>query len=384
MVKLFCVSIAALFISPLGFAEIHRSELREVSGIKFPNSKDEGERPVSVSVLTLAPGAIPRGFTELLPFALRSPDQEEAGSCLYMSLTGIAEWWLARLHPAVSRAPDGPLDLSERYLMNLAGMEEDQNGIADWKTDSIFLFNKEGGTLRNEDYRFTKGWYTRDAEGALHAATRGTPRAVYDASYNWIDEREKVGKIPLVKLPHFHREVLFADPDSNQWNTGVMPSDIVERIKSALKEKKAPVHIIYNHFGYWHATVILGFDDAQGNRNCKFVRDFMAHMAKSAADARKEAAETTDPEEKEKLLKSAEKSEHALSGTRRAWDNGGGCHPKGIFYVRDSIYGDENGPVYDYDLSQKGEESPYVKATVLLEYDWVRYMANHATQITVE
>jgi hypothetical protein len=376
------LSILFLFLVALpARAETHPSGLREIPGLKFPNSAEEGTEPVAATVMAAPAGAALAGYTELLPYALRSPDQEEAGSCLYMSLTGIAEWWLARLHPEVSRAPEGPIDLSERYLMNVAGLDEASNGVRNWKTDSIYLFNQVGGALRNADYRFTKGWTVRDAAGNLRRAAQGTPGARYDANVNWVDERG--GKSGLVPLPRFERHVLFADPASNQWDTGVMPDDIVERIKAALRENKAPVHVVYNHYGYWHATVILGYDDDGDNNDCHFVRHFMDYMGQHGADARAKAAKEKDPAKRDALLRSALKYETALHGTQRAWDRGGGCHPKGVFYVRDSIYGDPQGPKYDYDLSQKGEEQPYVKNTVLLEYDWVRTMANHVTQITL-
>ncbi len=383
---LFSLTLFTVTLPAVGASGAHPSDLREVSGLKFPNSPDEGANPVSVSVLAFQSEQTPLGgFSEMVPFALRAPDQEEAGSCLYMSLTGIAEWWLARLNPRALRTPDGPIDLSERYLMNIAGVNEDSNGIANWKTDSVYLFNYRGGTLRNVDYRFAKGWYSKDAGGTIHKSYAGAPGAHYDAFYSWLDERSSAAQAPFVKLPRFRREVLFADPESNQWNTGVMPFDIVDRIKAALVEKKAPVQVIYNHFGYWHATVILGFNDEQDNLDCKFVRRFIDYMGKQAVELRQQAAREKDPAERAMLLRRAEKSEWALNNTKRGWDRGGGCHPKGTFYVRDSIYGDKDGgPIYDYDFSQKGEEAPYTKSTVLLEYDWVRYMANHAVQILVE
>lgn len=356
--------------------------LKEVVGTKFPDLGDEGE-PVSVSVRAPEAGRL-NGFTELLPFSLRSPNQSEAGSCLYMSLTGIAEWWLARLHPGELRTPDGPLDLSERYLMNVAGFSEDSNGIANWKTDSIYLFQREGGALRNADFRFTKGWYAKDRQGNIRPARPGQPGASYGTSYNWIEARPRPGTFELVRLPRFRREILFADPASNQWNTGVAPFEIVDKIKAALREKKAPVHVIYNHFGFWHATVILGFDDEQDNQSCAFVRRFLGTMPKKAEGYRSEAERTKDPSERARLLRVAEKTERAYRGAKGAWDSGGGCHPKGVFFVRDSIYGDPNGPVYDYDRSRKGEEAPYGKSTVLLEYDWIRTLANHVVQIRAD
>ncbi|MGZ3659326.1 MAG: hypothetical protein ACXVCK_04475, partial [Bdellovibrionota bacterium] len=202
----------------------------QLTGVKFPNHVEEGSEPVTVSVQATEPGAALPGFSELVPFALRSPDQQEAGSCLYMSLTGIAEWWLARLHPTISRAPDGPIDLSERYMMNIAGLDEDSNGVPNWKTDSIYLYNRAGGAMLNTNYRFTKGWYAR-RNGQVVPATAGATGAAYDTNYNWIDQRPV--KAPLVKLPTFQRTVIYADPASNQWDTGVMPDNIADRIKTA-------------------------------------------------------------------------------------------------------------------------------------------------------
>jgi hypothetical protein len=364
------------------FAETHVSDLASVDGVKFPNTVSEGTEPVRVSVMTARANAVLGGYTELLPFALRAPDQGEAGSCLYMSLTGIAEWWLARLNPSVSRAPDGPIDLSERYLMNVAGLDEASNGVANWKTDSVYLFNKTGGALRNADYRFTKGWYVRDGQGNVVAANRNTQGALYDENYNWIDQLDTVGKAQLVPLPKFQRTVLFADPASNQWDTGVAPDDLVERVKTALRVNKAPVHVVYNHFGYWHATVILGYDDAGDNNDCHFVRKFLTSMQQKADGYRAQAAQTKDPAEQAALLAKAAKAQAGHDGADRSFTKGGGCH-QGVFYVRDSIYPDPNGPMYDYDPTQTGDESHYVKPIVLLEQDWVHAMANHVTQISV-
>src|SRR5882757_3667023 len=119
--KISLAFVLALFtaLSP-AFAQTHNSGLKRITGFKFPNSAAEGKEPVAVTVNTLMPGERAGGYSELLPFSLLAPDQEEAGSCLYMTLTGVAEFYLARQNPRLSRAPDGPLDLSERHLMNIA------------------------------------------------------------------------------------------------------------------------------------------------------------------------------------------------------------------------------------------------------------------------
>ncbi len=363
-------------------AQAVKSDLGRVWGVKHPSSAEEGFEPVTTTVLSpVSEDKLP-GFSSLVPFAMRSPNQEDAGSCLYMSLTGIAEWWLAKLHPTAPRTPDGPIDLSERYLMNLAGVDEDSNGIANWKTDSIYLFNQAGGSLRNVDFRFTKSWYSENEKGDYVASHEGAEGAEYGTPFNWINDLASVSKKPKVRLPEFQREILFADPESNQWNTGIAPVDIVDRIKEALVKNQAPVHVIYNHYGYWHATVILGFDDTAENDDCSFTQGFFPYMKKKAAEYRAQATRSKDSAEKEKLLKRAEKTERAERQARESFERQGGCH-KGAFYVRDSLYGDSNGPSYDYDPMKKGDEASYVKRTVLLEYEWVKSLANHVTQIVV-
>ncbi len=377
-----------------------KPQTQMIPGTKYPNSPTEGRAPVTISVLSYddaddssdgtpdetprktGPQTLPPGFNSIVPYVLRSPDQDEAGSCLYMSLTGIAEMWLARLNPKLSRKPDGPIDLSERYLMNFAKDVSDKAGVENWKTDSIYLFNAADYVPRNIDYRFTKGWFKQDEEGDYVKAKAKTKDAKFGTQYNWIDERKKMSTKKMVKVPNFRREVIYADPDSNQWNTGVMPDDIIERIKTALNENQAPVQVLYNHFGYWHAAVIVGYDDEADNLNCQFVHKFLEHMKNPSSDEPSPQPEppTLPPEEPLLMRKSTEVYEK----TMRAYERGGGCHPKGVFYVRDSIYADKTGPVYRYDPKNPKANAPYTKKLVMIEYDWVRYMANHAVQITVD
>lgn len=378
--------IFGLFTSSSVFAAAARSDLRgSVTGWKFPNSPEEGRGPVGVSAFL--PSAGNPGVSELVPYIHRSPDQEEAGSCLYMSLTGIAELYLARAYPKVPRIPNGDLDLSERWLMNIAGIEEAGNGVENWKTDSVYLFNNpKGGNsemVLNRDYPFAKGWYQRNSEGEVVKSRKGVKGAEYDATYSWIDDRKLAARAPRVQLPRLSREVLFADPEDNQWNTGVMPAGIVEKIKEAVRAKK-PVHVIYNHFGYWHANFIVGYDDSFDNKSCKFVSDFIAYMKREEQGLRDKAAGSKDLKERERLLARAAKFADAHQGAEQSWARLGGCEKRGAFYVRDSIYGEVGGPVYDYDPSETSDDAPYAKPIVMLEYDWVRTMANHAVVITAE
>ncbi len=376
-----------LTLSPQSLAQADpdetRSDLR-VSGLKYPNSKGEGRGPVWSDATILRRVQDHTGFTDLLEYVLPSPDQEEAGSCLYMSLTGIAEWWLARLNPRLSRGPDGPVDLSERFLMNLAGIHEAGNGVANWKTDSMFLYNNARRGVLNSAYRFTKGWFLRTPSGAYLRAEAGAEGATYDTTYNWIDELSTItggltgGNVPL---PRFERTTLFSDPESNQWNVGVAPKDVTDMVMRALTENRAPVHVIYNHMGYWHAVFIIGFDSNRDSEGCRFVERFRSFTKSEPKKLREQAARETDAKERQRLLGRATKLEDTSRKIETAYRDGGGCHPKGMFYVRDSIYSDPSEPLYDYDPSRQGDEAHYSKRIILREFDWLRYMANHVVQI---
>lgn len=354
---------------------------RVIYGLKWPNSPAEGRAPVESYAEVATTGL--KGYNELLPYVLASPDQEDAGSCLYMSLTGIAEWWLARLHPELSRAHDGPLDLSERYMMNISGIDEAANGVPNWKTDSIWLYNEVGHGILNSAYRFTKGWYVLDHEGNPVVSTATVTGASFDTTFNWIDQRGLIPAAAHIALPNFDREVIYADPESNQWNTAVMPADIVERVKTKLQARQAPVNVIYNHFGYWHSVMVLGFDDSMSSNGCGFVERFDGYMPSEAARLRDEAAKTSDPEEKKALLARATKLETLGAKFHQAYTTGGGCSGRGMLYVRDSIYPDDSDP-YDFTPGQTGGGGHYSKKIVLREYEWLRYMANHATQVFVK
>ncbi len=299
------------------------------------------------------------GFTDLLPYALPAPDQRDAGSCLYMSLTGIAEWWLAKLNPLQSRRSDGPLDLSERWVMNAAGDSRATTGVREWKTDSVYIFNNIREVALNTAYRFTMGWFNVK-DGDYVVAKAGERGAKYGESFNWIDQRDLAGP-ERVKMPTFKRTVLFAEPGTSQWDVGVAPDDLVQKIKWALMRNRAPVQIIYNDFGYWHATVILGFDDEKSTEGCKFVERSREYYKSKAALAK-------NPQTTIDLEASVQKR--------------GACNANGVFFVRDSIYPDSKQPEYVYDPSDKTRGvGRYSAKLVDIEYSFVTHLANHAIQI---
>jgi hypothetical protein len=321
------------------------------------------------------------GYTELVPYILPSPHQEDAGSCLYMSLTGVAEWWLARLNPHVSRAPNGPLDLSERYLINISAYKKFQKNVKDWKTDSIEILNAAGRSLLNSSYPFTKGWYREDSKGDIFPAAPNAAGSTYGVIINWFDNIKSVTS-GYVEIPKFTRKVIYADPDSDQWNLGLNPVGIVGRVKDALVENKAPVQVIYNHEGYWHSVFVVGFDDERDSRQCGFVENTIRYFEEKALEWEEKAARASSEKQRGEYLFKAKDARGKRSKLKSSYEGSGGCRGKGVFYVRNSeFYGSEG--TYDYDTANTGEETPFAPKIMLFEYEWLEHLSNHVVQIGV-
>ena len=306
------------------------------------------------SHLTTAPDNDTRE-TSLIPYTLPSPNQDEAGTCLFMATTGAAEILLNRLNKQTYQPElmDGRTDLSERFLMNASS----RHSLTNWRTDTVELYNREGGALLNQTYRYTKGWFKYRNQRTV-AAKPGDANAEYGTQFNWVDHYSKSLQKQLVPMPTLSRRLLFVDPDHNQWNVGIMNDRVVDKIKDTLSSRKEPVILIYNHHGYWHAVVIVGYDDEAPSNGCPFVDTFVSTM------------ENENPEAAQKVKKAMKRQ--------------GGCDSRGVFYVRDSIYTGTTEPQYDYDLGQRGDERPYSKRLITLSYSWAKYLGNHAFAISAD
>jgi len=350
--------------------------MKHIEGKKFPNTPAEGIKPV-VTLAQVSEGNSYGGYSDLVDYVLSSPDQEEAGTCLYMALTGTAEFFLAQKNSNLSRRSRGPVDLSERYTMNISLNETDN-----WKTDTIYQFNMNNSrSVLDQTYPFRKGWYIETDSGKKEVAPN-TPDSSYGTSFSWIIDKDALNEIDkYVRLPKFDREVIFADPESNQWNVGVTPDGIVEDIKFKLIERQAPVQVIYNHYGYWHAVMIVGFDDT-AETDCEFTKGFYEHMVNEADENYKKAQSSMDSKRKKYFMNKYRSAKLTADKVKnRASELGGTCSGKGVFYVRDSIYGFDTEPGYDYDPSTPGYEGHYSKRIVLREYEWVDLLANHVFQV---
>lgn len=374
MLKLITL-LAASFVALNAMAEI--SDLNQVQverdyvGIINPMSLDEVNSTEDVTV---------GGFNDLMKYVVPAPDQEDAGSCLYMSHTGVVEWWHNRLNNLTG---DKKIDFAERYYMSLKTEKTNQDKIENWRTDNIRRVNKSSIFFRNEDYRFTKGNFKK-VNGKRVVADASDEEASYGTAYNWINLTEEIPKnATFYKLPNFKREVLYADADKDQWAVGKAPVDIVERIKKALHKRNAPVLVIYNHKGFWHANYIFGYNDNADTKGCPFTSSFLPRMKEKRDYWLEKADKTKSDSWRAKYLGYAEKVMKKGNAVQKRFEEVG-CANKGVFYVRDSIYGVETMPKYDYDFNKEGEEGHLNEPLIAREFAWVQTTLNHAIQIYPE
>jgi len=312
-------------------------------------------------IYTLAIGvnALPEGDvayeeidTSLVPYVLASPNQFDGGSCLFMSTTGAMELLLNQ-HTDLSQVEyGGETDLSERYLM-AAYQDLPGSWLPYWLTDTLYAYNYHGGSMLNRDYPFTAG-YVRDTSSGTVPCDSTDDGAYFSCQYNWFDMRPDDWQEQLVPTPSIQRTVLYTDParsNSSQWNVGLMDDRHVERIKYLLRTRRAPVVVIYNHYLYWHADIIVGYDDTAYTGGCSMVESSMDYFDDNGASSY------------------TSKIEAHMADI-------GDCTDYGVFYVRDSIYdGTSEEEMYTY---VSGFTERYSQRVIERTYNWVKYLGNHA------
>lgn len=293
---------------------------------------------------------------DLVNFALASPNQLDAGTCLYMSNTGSMEILINQHVDPTAVKYGGDTDLSERYLMNVSDLVSKET-IRYSITDTIYSFNEAGGALLSRDYPFMCGYVKENASGARVPAIKGEEGAYFSAAANWFNELPNGWQESLVQTPAVERTTIFVDPKKNKnsvWNVGLMNDDIVERIKYELRTKNAPVIVVYNHYLYWHANIVVGYDDNEPSGGCPMVESSMEYFNEKDAGAYTEKIQA-----------------HI--------DALGGCSDQGVFYVRDSIYdGGSEEPEHQYTASYSQK---YSKRIIKLSYNWPRFLGNHSYTI---
>lgn len=313
-------------------------------GIKMPNTPEGGEPSVSVNFeLTPEPTALKDRFMvsdpfqkheSLLPYVFSSPNQYDAGSCAYMAATGTMEILLNQKDKITKLDYNSKNNLAEPFLMNLGGSK-----IPYFFTDSVYHFNNAKAALPDKFMPFS-----------LNRSS--------SAKKNWDAVIPKDWRSNAIEVPRIERTVLFYDPprsSSSKWEVGLMDQAIVERIKYALRSTDAPVLVVYNHNGYWHVSIIVGYDDTQEHGECPMVKAGM------------------------KALKKQGKSGH-ISRIEAHMKKLGGCSKKGVFLARDSIYpGSSSDEPYTYGGAKSNGR--YSRRIVKREYEWIHYLSNHVTSV---
>ncbi len=306
--------------------------------------------PVSLADETIPYGAI---NWDVMPYVLASPNQMDAGSCLFMATTGTMEVLMNQRLPIEAIQYGSDTDLSERYLMNAFDYVS-SNDIRWWLSDVVYTYNVLGGSLLDRDYPFAVG-YVKDSGGSVVKSDATDPNAYLSMYYNWFDDLPDGWQNQLTPTPLAERTAIFIDPQrdsSSQWRVALMDDSTVEKIKYELRTKKAPVIVIYNHFLYWHADIIVGYDDTLPSNGCPMVDQSVDYYKQQGSSS---------------YANQIEQHKAAL----------GGCSSQGIFYVRDSIYdGGVDEPTYNYGGGYYSDK--YSKRIIERTYNWVKFLANHA------
>ncbi len=293
-------------------------------------------------------------FYGLGDFVLASPNQFDAGSCLFMATTGTMEILLNQhVEDPSTIEYKGETDLSERFLMN--AYEHVPYSTFDWFfTDLGYTYNAIGGSMLDADYPFIAD-YIKETYGGIQLSDPSDPDAYFSCYANWIDQLPEDWEDQLVPTPPLERTVIYVDPkrdDSSQWRVGLMDLDDVEAIKHEMRTKRAPVIIVYNHFLYWHADIIVGYNDTAESGGCPMVDQSLTYYQQQGASS-------------------------YVSTIENHMDDLGGCLDHGIFYVRDSIYEGDNEPMYSYSETYNFTE-PMSEKIIERTYNWVLYLSNHA------
>jgi hypothetical protein len=367
--KLLISLISLLLLSTKIFAAPHF-----IHGLKYSNDKTDSTILYTKALLPDAE-SFNGGFNKLLPYVSLSPYQQGAGSCLFMSHTGAVELLLGqRLKKKVK--------LSERYFMNLekAGIGEEL--MKNWRTDTILRLNATKKFYLNKDFKFGKGFYKTSNNKRIYS-DQNDPKASYGTKWNWVVDLESLEKpsITPIHLPYMGRIVLFADPAQNQWNVGTAPKNIVKKVTMAIKKKMAPVEVIYNHHGFWHAVLIVGYNKKANSHGCAFVSEFQERMNSRAQEIKNAAMKLPAGESRDKKLKKARNFQRKGKKVNDKFLADGGCSNKGVFYVRDSIYPSEKQALYDFDSTRTGEETRLNEPVILRSFEWLEQLSNNIVQI---
>ena len=294
---------------------------------------------------------------DLMDYVFASPNQFDAGSCLFMATTGAMEVLLNQRITPDEMEYKGETDLSERYLMNVYS-QVPSGKMTYFLTDLVYTYNHFGGSMLDRDYPFEAG-YVKDGWNGTTEAEPSDSGAYFSAYYSWLNHLPDNWEEMLVETPAAERTTVFVDPDrdsNSYWAVAITDWESVDIIKYLLRTQRAPVIVVYNHYLYWHAVMIVGYDDTYKTGGCDFVESNLDYFSQQGASS-------------------------YVNQIENSMDDLGGCRDHGVFYVRDSIY-DGTSEELEYNYSEEYNfTDKYSKRITLRSYDWVTYLGNHAYSI---
>jgi len=304
------------------------------------------------------------------PHLLASPNQEGAGTCIFMANTGAMEV-LINQHHTEEITYNGDTDLSERYMLNATfyGVPNEETDGWYYFTDLQWVFNYYAGALLNNVFPYTAGWILDDGAPIPNEGIPGDEGSILSVDYNWIDGLPDDFEDLLIPTPEVDRTIIYVDPaiDENQSPYAVagMNQAVGARIKYTLRERSAPVILIYTHYDVWHTVMVVGYDDTETSEaGCPMVEDILDQFAQYAQEAEASGNSSAAAEYQAKI----DAVEGKMADT-------GGCADFGAFLVRDSIYDGTDDLIYEYSDEYS---APYSKRIVKHSYDWARLLGNHA------
>lgn len=176
---------------------------------------------------------LPSQYTELLDYVQMAPDQGDTNTCLYVASTGAMELLANKKNNIKNPQPYGPYDLAESFIIHAP-----EYGNKSFWEAPVMKFNRGHGVHIN-DWPFD-AWNDTSV------------------NYDVWDSREW-RSMKKVQVPKVDTIQLFIY--GNRWSTNVLNNTHIQKIKAALHKYKSPILINYNDNYYWHAILIVGYDD---------------------------------------------------------------------------------------------------------------------------
>jgi hypothetical protein len=180
---------------------------------------------------------LPKKHLSLLPFVQEAPDQGDTATCLFQSSTGAVELLLNKKYNIRHPNKGDLFDISEVFTINHSARYS-----GSWHQMAIPRFN-QGWAISNNDLEFK----AFNEDGSNNRGVWRRPRDFYNLPRMQFEEK-------------FQTEKLFVR-GKNRYSKYVVKAKDIELVKRKLVENDAPILINYNHRGWWHMVIIVGYDD---------------------------------------------------------------------------------------------------------------------------